>query len=134
MNADLACQRALDRLAEVGFDNLTEEEKTLATVWKLEAEVENGGFAHYFSSAAGDLAFHGPIALEEIGAGNMARLVGQANAMFGPGGPPRDRATRANMVRDFSDETRQTLDALYDEFMESSEDTDALIDAYLGDS
>jgi hypothetical protein len=131
MNADLACQHAFDRLAKVGFDALTEKEKTLATVWKLEAGVENGGFAHYYSSAAGDLAFHGPVALEHIGARHMAQVVAKANAVFGPEGPPRDRSTREEQIRAFSDEARKTLEALYDQFMESPDDTDALIDAYL---
>lgn len=130
-NADLACQYALDRLAKVGFDALTEKEKTLATVWKVEAGVENGGFLRYFSSAAGDVAFHGPAAFEHIGARHLAELATKANAVFGPEGPPRDRATRSELVRAFSDETRQTLEALDNEFLESSDDTDPLIDTYL---
>ena len=97
MNADLACQHAFDRLAKVGFEALTEKEKTLATVWKLEAGVMNEGFTHYYSSADGDLAFHGPVALEGIGARSLAQLVRQANALFGPAGPPRDRAIRQRL-------------------------------------
>ena len=131
MNADLACQHAFDRLAAVGFDALTEKEKTLATVWKLEAAVENGGFVRYYSSAAGDFAFHGPTALENIGARHMAEVVTKANAVFGPGGPPRDRPTRERLVQAFADETRRTLEALDNQFVESPDDTDALIDAYL---
>jgi len=131
MNADLACQRAFNRLARVGFDNLTEREKTLATVWKLEAAVENGGFLRYFSSAAGDMAFHGPVAFETIGARHMAEIATRANAVFGPGGPPRDRDSRRELVRGFSDETRRVLDALDNQFLESPDDTDPLIDAYL---
>ena len=131
MTPDLACQHALDRLARVGFDALTEKEKTLATVWKLEAGVENEGFWHYFSSRAGDLAFHGPAALGHIGARHMAALAAKANAVFGPEGPPLDRVTRRQRVRSFSDETRRILDALDDQFLESPDDTDALIEAYL---
>lgn len=131
MNADLACQQALDRLAKVGFDALTEKEKTLATVWKLQAAVENGGFLRYFSSVAGDLAFHGPAAFEHIGARHLAELATKANAVFGPEGPPRDHATRSELVRAFSDEIRQTLEALDNDFLESPDDTEPLIDTYL---
>ena len=131
MNADLACQHAFDRLAKVGFDALTEKEKTLATVWKLEAAVENGGFNRFFSSAPGDLACHGPAAFEHIGTRHLAELATKANAVFGPEGPPRDRATRSELVRAFSDETRRTLEMLDKQFLESSDDTDALIDVYL---
>jgi len=131
MNADLACQRAFDRLAKVGFEALTEQEKTLATVWKLEACVMNEGFARYYASAAGDLAFHGPTALERIGARQMAQVVGQANALFGPAGPPRDRAIRQRRVQDFSDPTRRTLEVLDKQFTESDDETDSLLDVYL---
>ena len=110
---------------------MSEKEKTLATVWKLEAAVDNGGFARYFSSAAGDLAFHGPAAFDQIGARHMAKLAAQANNVFGSEGPPRDRETRRKLVRAFSHETRQALDALDTQFLESPDDTDPLIDAYL---
>ncbi|HWN96976.1 MAG TPA: DUF4375 domain-containing protein, partial [Methylomirabilota bacterium] len=68
---------------------------------------------------------------ERIGARHMAELAAKANAVFGPDGPPRDRTTRRELVRAFSDEQRQTLDALDNQFLESSDDTDPLIDAYL---
>jgi len=131
MNADLACQQALDRLASVGFDALTEREKTLATVWKLQAAVENGGFRQYFSSAAGDLAFHGPAALEQIGARHMAELAAKANAVIGRLGPSRDRDARRRMVHHLSAQARQTLAALDEQFLNSLDDTDSLLDAYL---
>ncbi len=131
MNADLACQQALDRLASVGFDALTEKEKTLATVWKLQASVENGGFRQYFSSAAGDLAFHAPTALAQIGARHMAELAAKANAVIGRLGPSRDREARRRMVHHLSTQARQSLAALDEQFLNSPDDTDALLDAYL---
>ena len=131
MNADLACQQALDRLASAGFDALSEREKTLATVWKLQAAVENGGFRQYFSSAAGDLAFHAPVALEHIGARHMAELAAKANAVIGRLGPSRDRDARRRMVHHLSAEARQTLATLDEQFLNSPDDTDVLLDAYL---
>lgn len=131
MNADLACQHALDRLAKLGFDALTEKEKTLATVWKLQSAVENGGFRHYYSTAAGDLAFHAPTALTEIGARHMAELAAKANAVVGRMGPSRDRVTRCRMIQHLSDPARQTLTALDEQFLKSPDDTNALLEAYL---
>jgi hypothetical protein len=61
----------------------------------------------------------------------MAELATKANAVFGPEGPPRDRATRGELIRAFSDETRQTLEILANQFLESPDDTDPLIDVYL---
>src|SRR5689334_13118612 len=104
MNADLACQRAMDRLHRVGFEALTEKEKTLATVWTVQSAVENTGFCQLFAGDAGDLAPYAPTAFSRIGAMHMAEVVTRANAAFGPEGPPRDRATREPLVRSFSDE------------------------------
>jgi hypothetical protein len=134
MNADIASQHALDRLKKVGFDALTEQEKTLATIWGIEAEVDNGGFAHYFASAAGDLAFYAPQALKNIGALDLAELATQANAVFGSDGPPRERAVRRNRVDEFSEEDNQILEPLDDLFLESEDDTSELIEAYLSKS
>jgi hypothetical protein len=131
MNADLACQRALDRLNSAGFEALTEQEKTLATVWSLQAGVENAGFVHYYLSNAGDLAFHGPVAFERLGAQHMAGLIKRANALFGPEGPSRDRTTRSAQVHALDEVARQTLEGLGNSFLESDDDTDPLIDAYL---
>ncbi len=50
MNTDLAAQGAFDRLDRVGFDGLTDAERTVATVWLFDARVANGDLASYFSS------------------------------------------------------------------------------------
>ena len=118
-------------MASDGFDALTEKERTLATVWKLQAAVENGGFRQYFSSAAGDLAFHAPAALALIGAGHMAELASKANAVIGHLGPSRDREARRQMVHHLSNPARQSLATLDEQFLNSPDDTDALLDAYL---
>ena len=74
MIVDLAAQRAMDHLAKVGFDRLSESERILATVWQFAAGVANHGFAGYYGSRRGDLAFHAPAALRAIGAEEMATL------------------------------------------------------------
>ncbi len=131
INADLACQNAMDRLAKAGFESLTDREKTLATVWMIEAAVENAGFLKGLSGAAGDLAFHAPAAFAAIGASELAGLTARANALFGSDGPPRDRAAREVLIQSFPPETTETLDLLDRQFMESDEDTNELIEAYL---
>jgi hypothetical protein len=131
MNADLASQRALDKFLQSGFDALTEQEKTLAAVWSIEAKVDNEGFVHFFNHALGDLAFYAPKALTAIGALNMAALAAKANETFGPGGPPRDKAKRRALVQAFSEEARKSLEKLDNQFLESPDDTDALLEAYL---
>ena len=134
MNTDIAAQRALDRLAEVGFQKLTELDKILAVVWTFEAGVGNRGFAGYFSSSAGDIAFHAPSALRVIGAVGKAEIAVRANNVFGAGGPPRDRKKRRAIVRTFNDETRRMLQGLETLFYESQEDVDDLLEVYLDKS
>lgn len=131
MNADLATQRALDRFHQAGFDALTGQEKVLAAVWAVESQVDNDGFLHFFSHAWGDLAHYAPKALTAIGALHMAGLVAKANAVFGPHGPPRDKAQRRSLAEAFSDETKKALANLDEQFLESPDETDALLEAYL---
>ena len=131
MNADMATQRALERLDADGFDSLTPRQKVLSTVWALEAEVNNGAFDQFFFNSAGDLAFYAPDALRSIGADRMAALAEEANSVFGPGGPPRDWETRRAQVRQFSDEVQERLDRLDSQFYEYPDDIRKLLQAYL---
>jgi hypothetical protein len=131
MNADLAAQRALDRLAKVGFEGLSDTERVLATVWLFDAKVANGGFAAYFSGPAGDLAFYAPRALTAIGADQMARIAARANGLFGPAGPPQGRDARRESVRGFSAAKGPEIDVLEALFYECPDDLDELLEAFL---
>lgn len=134
MNTDIAAQRAFDRLAKVGFEMLAEHEKILAAVWTFEAQVTNRGFARYFSSSAGDIAFYAPTAFKTIGALRKAEIAARANGVFGAGGPPRDRRARRELVRAFDAKARKSLDALETEFYQSLEDADDLLEVHLNKS
>ena len=131
MNTDVATQRALDRLARVGFEKLSDSDRILAAVWTFEAGVANRGFARYFSSSAGDMAFHVPSALRAIGAVGTAEIAAKANGVFGAGGPPKDKKERSALVRIFDDEIRKMLQGLENLFYESQEDVDDLLEVYL---
>ena len=131
MNTDLAAQRALDRLDKSGFDALTETDKTLAAAWLIDATVENDGLAHYFSSRRGNLAFYAPTALRTIGANHLAEIAAEANAVFGPDGPPRDHDLRKVIVREFAEPRRRLFDSLDERFYACAEDVDELLEAFL---
>ena len=131
VNADLAAQGAFDRLAEVGFDALTEYEKTLASAWLFVGKVANGGFRSFFSGTAGDMAFYVPTALKTIGAVKMAAIAAKANGAFGAKGPPRDRSERRKLVRTFSKDIIKQLEALESSFYKCADDVDALLEKYL---
>jgi len=133
-NADLAYQHALDRLAAVGFDNMSERERDIATLWHVEAEVTNGGFVHYYSGPRGDLAAYAPEALARLGATEKAAIVRTANALFGPSGPPRDRAARQAMLKALSPGALATIDELEDRYIADPVDVDELVERFTGNA
>lgn len=131
-NADLAYQHALDRLSKVGFSAMPERERDLATLWHVEAELNNGGFVHYYCGAAGDTAFHAPDALARVGAAEKAAIVRAANALFGPDGPPRDRKERRAAVKSLSAQDLATIDDLESRYCRDPVDVDELVEGSAG--
>lgn len=132
MITDLAAQHALDRLAKLGAGALTDTERTVATVWQLEAGVGNSGFTGYFSSSRSDLAWNAVDALREIGAPQLAGIVTDANTIvFGRNPPPRNRIARRELIHALSEESRHRLAELDLAFENSSEDVDNLLEKYL---
>ena len=131
MNTDLAAQRALDQLKKNGFDALTETEKTLATTWLIESGVNNGGFADFFASSRGNVAFNAPAALRAIGANQLAEIAAEANLVFALAGPPRDHPTWQALVHAFDESKRRTLATLDERYGACTEDTDLLLEDFL---
>jgi len=131
MNSDLAAQQALDRLAKAGFDGLSPADRIAASVWTFEAGVANRGFRLYFTSAAGDMAHYVPTALKTIGAVERAEIASRANAIFGVGSQPLERARRRERAGSLSEEAREELRNLEIRFYDSREDVDELLETYL---
>lgn len=127
-NADLLYQRALDRLSAAGFDALTGRERAIATLWHVEADVNNRGLRGYYAGTGGDLAFHAPAALALVGAERKAELLRSANALFGPDGPPRDRRQRAAIVAALDDTGLATLGKLEQAYLQDPADVDELVE------
>lgn len=131
MNTDLFAQHAIDRLAKGGINSLSETEKTVATAWLFDAGVTNTGFASYYLSSRGDLAFNAPEALRMIGALELAEIAAKANAVFGSSGPPRNRAARRELVKALPATARHRFAELELRQSRCEEDVDALLDEYL---
>ncbi len=130
--ADLAYQHALDRLAAVGFEAMSERERDLAALWHLEAGVTNGRFADYYSGPAGDLAFYAPEALARLGAAGKAAVVREANALLGSAGPPRDQQERRAALKTLSAQALATIDDLEERYCQDPVDVDELVERSLG--
>ncbi len=131
MNTDLAAQRAFDRMRKIGFDQLSDEDKILATIWTFAAAVSNRGFAEYYSRPEGSMAFFAPTALKIIGALDMAKIAAQANEVFGADGPSRDRDARRKQLGSVGPDAKSRFAALQTKFFESPDDVDELMEMYI---
>ena len=131
MIADLAMQRALDRYHAAGISGLTEEEKTLATLWCFESKVANGGFENFYRATEGELAPYAPAAFRNVGAETLADIAERANAVFGPAGVPRSRDARREFLDQLASETRQLFDKLQADYEAVGVDLDERIEAYV---
>ena len=113
------------------FEDLTEAERVIATVWRVEAEVNNGGFDQFFFNSSGDTVFYAEAALESIGAKKMAKIVARANAVFGADGPPRDRDLRQERLLALSESVSSKLNALDNEFYKYPDAVSTLLHDYI---
>lgn len=113
MSLDEACNRALSRYRDNGFNALTPGEQLLVVIWGLEADVNNGGFHQYYFNCYGNFAHLASPMLREIGAKIMAQIVDEANAVFGPTGPPYDRDERQKALEAIDDDSWGQLDTKF---------------------
>ena len=122
---------ALSKFDGSNFDELSETDKILVTIWGIEAEVNNGGFDQYYFNGAGDQAYYAPTALAAIGARQMAEIASRANALFGPEGPPRSWEERQVRLEEVTANDDQLWDSLDREFQNYPDDVQSLLMAFL---
>ena len=65
----------MGRFGKVEFDALSVPERVVEAIWRLDAEVWNGGFDQYYFNSSGNDAHFAVRALETIGADDMAAIV-----------------------------------------------------------
>ena len=115
------------REASIGWDALTAAERTIVDAMLLWYEVGNGGFVQYFFNSVGDYAHEAPSAFREIGALLTAEVVEQANALFGPNGPNRDRRKRQRQLKSFPESHLAKLNELDPSIYDGPEDIEDLL-------
>ncbi|QNN24642.1 DMP19 family protein [Planctomycetales bacterium ZRK34] len=120
-----------DRYDTVGHENLSQPERVFLCVWRLEDEVNNGGFDQYYFNSSGDQVHNAATSLEAIGAKHTASLVRQANALFGEAGPSPNRSIRQDQLDALSDAAMDILNELDDEFYKYVDPLDELLQAYV---
>ena len=114
-----------------GFAALSEAEQTVYCVDGIEREVNNGGFSQFYVNSAGDQAHETLAALERIGAHQMAALLREANACFGPTGPSPDPETRARQMDAIGEQAEERWQALSERFFAYPDDLTTLMRAYV---
>ncbi len=106
----------------VDFAEQSSDQQVFSAVWALEAEVNNGGLAHYFASWGGDTANFALPALERIGARNAAAIVSQALAIVSSEPLPDDQAAREALVERLPDDQVAVLEELDAQFLAYPDD------------
>ena len=81
-----------------GWDALTEAERHLCAIERLDAEVNNGGFAQYYFNGSGDHWQEALMGLEAIGASKRHEAMAGTVEMFGQSGPSSVRDTRNSQL------------------------------------
>jgi hypothetical protein len=130
-NLQARFEAALSKFNASHFEALGEIEKILVTIWGMEAEVNNGGFTQYYFNGAGDQAFFAPVALATIGAHRMAAIASQANAVFGPAGPPRSRSERQSRLAQITATEENVWSACDRAFQDYPDNLQLLLEEFL---
>jgi hypothetical protein len=119
------------REATVGFCALTEPEKVVFCLDKLEQEVNNGGFVQYFRNSSGDNSAETPSALRALGASEVASIVEKALELFPHHQPSRNRDKREEQMDSWGPEEQDALARLDKAFLAYPEPLAQLERAYV---
>ncbi len=110
------------------FSKLNDFEKTVSTIWELEAEVNNGGFHQYFSNSAGNNAIFTLESLEKVGSKKFKKILEDAILFFPENDFPVDRINRIEIMdKGNKEETERGFDKLDSRFSEYEEDIHKMI-------
>jgi len=113
------------------FEKLTDAERVFVAIWGLEADVNNGGFSQYYFNSHGDNSAYAPAALRAVGANAMARIVDDANTVFGRAGPPTDREARQRAIETLGSAAEETWGKLDAEFFAYPDNLTECLYAYV---
>ena len=83
-----------------GYASLAEPECRFYAVYRLDMDVNNGGFFGYFTNTAGNLAADALIGLEQMGACHIHSLLQRAASVFPGGVVPKSQGEREVFLDD----------------------------------
>jgi hypothetical protein len=106
------------KIGKQDFANQSTPQKVFSSIWALESEVNNGGFAQYFVNSSCVTASFVAEALDTIGAPRTADICRRAIVRAFPAGLPSTPNDISMAAEDFSDEILECLETLDGEFFE----------------
>jgi hypothetical protein len=113
-----------------GVGSLSRLQRDALCVMTFQAELNNGGMHQYLLNSSGDFAKETPEVFRRIGADKAAGILEEANALFGPSGPPTDRQTRMAALLAFPKNAEDRIYALSNEFYDAEDRGLSLADLF----
>src|SRR5438876_167697 len=113
-----------------GIAALSRLERDALCVASFQVELNSGGMHQYFLNSSGDFANETPDVFRRIGADEAARILEEANAFFGPAGPPTDPETRMRALLTFPKNVEDRIYALSNEFYNAEDHGLSLADLF----
>lgn len=115
-----------DKESEVGYENLTDAEKTVFCIDHLLREMENGGFSQFFNHESGALAEDTLESLERIKAKETYSVLNRMLDFFADRYVPADEDERIELFDHIESEHADEISELDDRFYDSGENLVAL--------
>ncbi len=113
-----------------GVGSLSRLQRDALCVMNFQAELNNGGMHQYLLNSSGDFAKETPDVFRRIGAAEAASILEEANAFFGPEGPPVDRETRMTVLLALPKSVEGRIHALSDDFYDAEDRGMSLADLF----
>jgi DNA replication initiation complex subunit (GINS family) len=113
------------------FQEQIEEQQVFSAIWELESQVNNGGFAQYFTSADGHTANFAAAALQRIGANRCADIVTRALRSVTGSLLPDDQSSREQIVNGLDEHAQEVLESLDQEFFAYPDNLTELLFEYV---
>lgn len=113
-----------------GVGSLSRIQRDALCVMNFQAELNNGGMHQYLLNSSGDYARETPDVFRRIGASEAASILEEANAFFGPKGPPVDRETRIAALLALPKNAEDRIYALSGEFYRAEDRGMGLADLF----
>jgi Domain of unknown function (DUF4375) len=121
----------MTKVGKEAFAQQSGPQRVFTAIWEVESEVNNGGFAQYFSNeSAGSTPFVVE-ALETIGAPQTASICRRAILAGFPDGLPPTMEGIQSAAADFTEEILENLNSLTQEFFSYPHDLTNLLFAYV---